>query len=35
MDIVGSEKAVEINGVFTASGYCAHVLFPLADHGPL
>lgn len=35
MDVVGSEEAVEINGVFAASGDRAHVLFPLADHGPL
>lgn len=35
MDVVGSEEAVEINGVFSASGYCTHVLFPFTDHGPL
>lgn len=33
--VVGSEEAVEINGVFSSSGDSAHVLLPLTDHGPL
>ncbi len=35
VDVVGSEEAVEINGVLSSAGDCAHVLFPLPDHGPL
>lgn len=35
MDIMSSEEAVEINGVFSARGHSAHILFALADHGPL
>lgn len=35
MNVVGSEEAVEVNGVFTAGGHGARVLFALADHGPL
>ena len=35
VDVVGSEEAVEINGVFSSCAHCAHVFFPLADHGPL
>lgn len=35
VDVVGSEEAVKIDGVFPSSDNCAHVLFPLADHGPL
>lgn len=33
--VVGSEEAVEINGGLSTSGHGAHVLLPLADHGPL
>lgn len=32
---MGSEEAVEINGVFPTSAYSAHVILPLTDHGPL
>ena len=35
VDVVCSEEAVEINGVFSAGSDGAHVLFSLADHGPL
>lgn len=35
MYVVGSEEAVEINGVFPTSAYSAHVILPLTDHGPL
>lgn len=35
MEVVGSEEAVEVNGVLSAGGYRTHVLLPLTDHGPL
>lgn len=35
MDVVSSEKAVEINRVVSADGCCARVLFSLPNHGPL
>lgn len=35
VNVVSSEEAVEVDGVFSTSGNRAHVLLPLADHGPL
>lgn len=35
VDVVSSEEAVKINGMLSTSGYCAHVFFALAYHGPL
>lgn len=35
LHVVGSEEAVEVNGVLSTGGHCAHVLLPLPDHGPL
>lgn len=35
VQVVGSEEAVEVNGVLSAGGHGAHVLLALTDHGPL
>lgn len=35
VDVMRSEEAVEVNGVFSAGADYARVLFALADHGPL
>jgi len=35
VDVVRSEEAVEVDGVFSSGGHGAQVLFALADHRPL
>ena len=35
VDVVSSQKAVEINGVFSTGGGRAGILFPLPNHGSL